>query len=482
MKKNLLTLHFKIFFTLSLFLSVFFAKSSFSSEIEKGYAQKLSLQDVVDSATLNYPKVLALYQEVEAAKGSVLASKGFFDVKLRQAFVDQSRGFYDGKYLDTEIAKKNQFLNSEIYAGYRRSDGTFQDYEGHYYTNHDGEFRVGAKFSLLRNSMIDEDRLRLILSKLSLEESKFALANIKNEIKKDAKIAYYAWIVSHEIYKIYRELYELALNRNKQLEVRVRRGDLAAIILIENERNALKRKTEMLKAKQSFENSSIYLSLFYRDDNGDPIIVSEANVPESLRFSKELAKIKPEKIDKDLIQAYQRRADLKIINISKKKQKQNLKQAKNLYKPRLDIKFEASNDISNEDTARGQSKNEASLNFEIPLQQRTAKGEIAKAKSMISKIKYEEKLLRETIKVRVKQSQISINNIVEMSDNLTQEIDLSLKLEKAEKTRFTRGGSDFFLINMREQNTATAKISSVINRGNYLKEKAKYEAEIFSYD
>jgi len=43
----------------------------------------------------------------------------------------------------------------------------------------------------------------------------------------------------YEVYLINKELYDLAIKRNKLFEVRIAKGDLAPIILIENERNAL---------------------------------------------------------------------------------------------------------------------------------------------------------------------------------------------------------------------------------------------------
>lgn len=451
-----------------------FNQNSFAKSSKKS----LEVQEVADSALRNYPKVLALYEEIEAAKGSVLASQGFFDVKLRQSYIDKSRGFYDGKYVDTELSKRNSFLGSEITVGYRKSFGTFENHETENLTNKDGEFRASAKFSLLQNSMIDESRLRLILSRLSVEESKFALENIKNEIRRDTKKAYYNWVIYGEIYNVYQELYDLALERNKQIEIRVKKGDLAKIILIENERNALNRKTAMIKAKQNFENSAIYLSLFYRDKSGDPIIAKEEMLPK-YNFDNDLKIINNEKLEKDFILSTQKRADLNIIRVLRTKEKEKLSQAKNLYKPILDVEFRASNDISNENTARGQSKNEARVNFEIPLQRRFAKGEIAKVNADLNRINYEEKLLKESVKVNLSQIKNYINNIYEMHKNLKTEVDLSQKLEEAERTRFKKGGSDFFLINIREQDTASAKIANILVFGDYLKQNADYEAEAF---
>ncbi len=464
--------------TALLIFSLFFCYANSYAAEREIQDQKLTLQEVVNSAVTNYPKVLALYEEIKMAEGSVLASKGFFDIRLRQQYVNKTRGYYDGEYTDTQLAKNNAFLGSKMSLGYRKSFHNFENHETQNITSQDGEFRAEASFSLLQNSMIDKSRLKLILARLSLEESKLALLNIKNKIRQDAKKSYYNWIISGQIYEIYKELYKLAIKRNKQLEVRVEKGDIASIILLENERNALSRKTSMIKARQKFENAAIYLSLFYRDKNGEPIMVKNSRLPE-IDLYQNLTIFNDQKINTDLATLKSRSAPLKIIDISQQKESQNLKQARNLYKPKLDVKFKASNDIANQNEKLGQTKNEVRLDFEMPLQRRMAKGEINKSKAKIDKIKYEEKLMLQSAKVNLLQIQNSVNAIVQMHENLKKEVEFSVKLENAEKTRFNRGGSDFFLINMREQNTASAQITNAIMVGDYFKKIAEYEATAF---
>lgn len=457
---------------------ILLAKPALAVDYQLKSQKKLELATIINSALAHYPKVLAIYQEVEAAKGSVLANKGFFDVKLRQEYVNKTRGYYDGSFSDTSISKQNQFLGSEISLGYRKSFKDFENHETSHITNNDGELYLKGKFSLLRNAMIDESRLSLILARLDLNERKQALRNIKNQIKFDATKAYYDWIKAGKIYQSYRELYNLALKRNKQVAIRVKKGDLAEITLTENRRNLLSRKSAMIRALQQFQNNAIYLSLFYRDKSGSPIIISSSQMPE-INISQELSSLTISQIDRDLVDAMQNRADMQIIKIARQKENANLKQAQNLYKPKLDLNVKLSNDISNENQPRGQSKNEIGLNFSLPLQQRKAKGAIAKAKAKISKIKYQQQLLRDSIKVSLAQISNSINATAKMHDNLIQEFRLSKRLEKAENKRFKKGGSDFFLINLREQQSLNAKILAIKTYADYFKFQALYDAEVF---
>ncbi len=192
-----------------LFLNLqLFSALSFANEVKK-----ISQNDVLDSAVNFYPQILANYEKVKASEGSYLAAQGFFDVKLEQQYQDKTRGYYDGKVYDAKLAKELGFMGSKIYGGYRKSYGNFATYDGEKITNGDGEYRVGGKISLLKNRDIDGNRLAVLLAGLGIEESKIQLEFIKKIIERDAVKAYWRWVVSGKIYKIYDDLYQFSLKR-----------------------------------------------------------------------------------------------------------------------------------------------------------------------------------------------------------------------------------------------------------------------------
>lgn len=441
--------------------------------------QPLTQKMVVDSALKNYPKVLSYYEKIAIKEGGVLENEGFFDVKLKQSYSDRSRGFYDGKILDSFIEKQNSFLSSKIYAGYRKSFGSFPSYEGDSITNSDGEYRTGIKFSLLRNSMIDQGRLDLITSKFELKESKVQLENIKIEIQRDATKAYWSWVVAGKIFQTYENLYEIAVKRNQQLEMRLKKGDIAQITLIENKRNILNRKSAMIEAQREFKNAAIYLSLFYRDENQNPKIPNEQSLPEIDFSVKELNALE---IDKDTIHALSERPEIRILKIKKEQELANLEQANNLLKPQLDVDIGVSKDIGNGSIERGQTNNYVKAELEMPIQRRQAKGRVAASESKIKVIKYEEQLLGDKVKAEIDQIKNSLNYTSNIIKNTSEEVSLCKALEEAERERFKNGNSDFFLINMREQETARAKINQLVTYEKYKDFNADYKAAAFLWD
>lgn len=422
---------------------IFFSHQSFANGNlqNKESNPPLLIEKIIESSQKNYPQILNFYEKVASKEGKVLESLGFFDIKIKNQYQDKSRGFYDGKINDISIEKQNGFLGSKIYGGYRKSFGSFADYDGNNLTNDEGEYRIGGSFSLLRNRAIDTGRLDLITSQLELKESQIQLEKVKREITRDAIKSYWNWIIAGYIYQTYEKLYELAKKRDSQLKIRHQKGDIAQIILTENHRNVLNRQSLMQEAKNNFDNSTLALSMYYRGQNGEMILAKITELP---KIDFDLSKNLSNKINEDISSGLENRPELRLLKIQSEQENNNLSQAKNLYQPKLDIQFEASKDLGQGPKSRAQSNNQVKLDFELPLQQNVAKGKIANSSSKIKAIKYEEQFYRDKISTEIGQLNNSLKNILQIYENYLEELKLSQILEKAEKERFQNGHSDFF--------------------------------------
>jgi outer membrane protein TolC len=440
------------------------------------FAQNISQKEIVESSLKHYPLILSNYQKIQAAKGSMLASKGFFDITLKQNYQNQTRGFYDGSLSETRLEKNLGYLNAKAFTGFRKSFDDFANYDGDKTTNDNGELFAGLKLSLLRNATIDENRLLVQVAQLEVKDAELQMQKIKMQIARDAKIAYWQAKAAAKIYEIYKNLFDLSLTRQAQLEEKARKGAIAQIIVVENRKNILKRKTLLAKARQEFENRSLFLSLFYRDENGLPKLIKLKDFP-PVNFH--LQEISKEKLKQDVEFALNSRPEINLIKNEKNIATQQLKFADNLYKPQLDVEFGVSKDRGGNDFDKRASENFVNLDFSIPLQQRQARGESAKASSKIKSLEFELQLAQEQIVVSLEQLAISIENISEIFDNLQEESSLAQKLEEAERERFKQGASNFFLVNMREQDTADAKASLFEIFAKYQETVASYEFASF---
>lgn len=468
---------------LKLFVAAIIAFPSFSlaqEQKENNAAKILTLEEVVKSAVKNYPIIFSHYDKIRAAESNLLSAKGFFDIRLKQNYSDRTRGYYDGKTYDAEIEKHLGVLGSRVYGGYRKSYGKFPSYEGGSITNSGGEFRAGAKFSLLKDRDIDQNRLSLILGNLSVEDAKIELDNIKIEIIRDTTKAYWSWVCAGKILQIYEDLYQLSLNRQKQFEVKAQKGDIAQIVIVENRKNLLKRQASLIKIRQEFESASIYLSLFYRDENGAQINPKSKKLPS---LDLKLSKIPNERdIEKAKELALVRRPEIRVLQIKSSEQKSNLKYAKNLLQPELDVEIGASKDEGNGPRSRTESNNYTNLSFSFPLQQREAKGKISAAESKLSAISYEKTLLEDQIKVEIDQIILKKLTIYETYSLLTEEVKLAETLQNAEVEKFKQGVSNFFLVNLREQDYAASKAALIEVFKEFQNTKADYNLAVFDYE
>ncbi len=465
------------FFLLALTQLLLLSSNSFADQVKTESGKVLTLAEVVKSAVNNYPKIFSHYDKIRAAESNLLAAKGFFDIRLKQNYSDRTKGYYDGKSYDAEIEKHLGVLGSKVYGGYRKSYGKFADYEGGSITNGGGEFRVGAKFSLLKDRDIDQNRLALVLGRLSIEEAQVELENIKMEIARDATKAYWTWVASGKILQIYEDLLQLSKNRQKQLEVKSKRGDVAEIIAVENRKNLLKRQASLAKMRQEFEASSIYLSLFYRDRNANPIKPKAQYLPS---LDLKLTAIPSEnQLDKAKEKALVNRPEIKVIKIKSSEQSNELKYAKNLLQPQFDIEVGASKDEGPGPRSRGEANNYTNLNFSIPLQQREGKGKKAAAESKLSAINYEKTLLEDQIRVEIDQIAVKIVTISETYSLLQEEAKLAEVLQDAEAEKFKYGASNFFLVNLREQDFAASKAAVIEVFKEFQNTMADYNLAIF---
>ena len=160
------------------FISILFSLLAFSA------SAKLDEDIILHSTRVHYPMVKEALENVEAAKMKVLASKGNFDLKLESKMDMRTRGFYDGKSGDVRAVKPLRFMNTEIYTGYRVSDGSYPDYEGKVDTLSEGEVRAGIKVSLWQTRDIDENRLVLWNSQLEEQIKDFKLQSTKLKAQK----------------------------------------------------------------------------------------------------------------------------------------------------------------------------------------------------------------------------------------------------------------------------------------------------------
>ncbi|MEZ4818401.1 MAG: TolC family protein [Bdellovibrionota bacterium] len=299
----------------------------------------VELHDVLTSVYEHFPMVLAAQKKVESQEQKVIASQGAFDLTLHSEADIRAQGYYDGRSIDVYAQKPLMFNAGKVYGGYRISDGLYPSYEGKRHTLDQGEINAGLQFSVWRNRSIDEPRGMLWNSQIQQSIEEMKLRQVELDVHKKAVQQYWHWVVQGSIYRVYENLVQIALARDKALQERVRKGDLAEIYLSENRQYLANRQLQVAHAKQDFEKASYGLSLFYRDSSGQPQIPTIESIPGFTIDSETLVLLD---VENDIAYAMDRAPSLKILDLQAEQLGYMIRLGKNELSPLLDFDFSVS--------------------------------------------------------------------------------------------------------------------------------------------
>ncbi len=441
----------------------------------------LRLETVLDASAAQFPAILESLANRRAAEGAVLASEGAFDLVFSADGYDRVTGFWTGRIVNTEVRRNLRPLGATVYGGYRVSDGTFPIYEDINFTNTGGEAKIGALFSLLRNRNIDKRRFNEIDAQLGLAQADFDVLLTRIGVQRRALIAYWRWVAAGQQLKIYEELLSIAEDRQSGLEEQVRRGARAAIFLTENQQNITRRQRLTVEARRDFQAAANTLSFYYRGADGQPVIPSPSQLPpmpSAERFAAILdaAESGP---DAPISSALARRPELAILRTAIERAQAETALRKNDLRPQLDVNAEVSRDfgeVAEGGISRDSTDTIVGLRFSVPLQRREARGRLTAARAAEEAARQRERQAEDQIELEVRNILIDLNVSKQLARLAELEVEQTTAMQNAERERFNSGASDFFLVNVREETAADARIRYVLAALTLLEAQANYNA------
>jgi outer membrane protein TolC len=413
---------------------------------------KISYQDVLSSSIKHYPDIIAAQNSLESSEQKVIQAEGEYDLYFKTDYYNRVEGFYDGQQVNSLLVKPFQTMNTEVYGGFRHSDGSFPIYDGKMVTNDGGEYLVGFKTSLLKDRDIDKNRVAILDSEFDFDISSQELVLTKLSIQRQALSQYLNWLYKAFEYKIIDELNEIAKNRQQAFVKKFEEGEVAELAVTENKQLLLQRNIELQKAEQEFENASNKLSLFYRDGQGQKIKPNYNNAdrdfPEfEISFS-----------EGDIERIIEQRPEVIILQNQINKMRNKVRLGENELATQADLNFEFSNDEGAGSITREEEEVLVKLDFKIPLQRNKGRGMVSSSLAEISKLENKLKITKDKLRVELK-NQLHNLKIADNVINLAiEELNTAKEIYEAEKIRFANGDNDFFMLNQREKSLAEAKI------------------------
>lgn len=425
------------------------------------FAATLTPEELLSSTRKHYPAIEAAIASAEAEQAGVQEARGAFDARVDQSLSRRFSGFYDGQQADTRIVKPLPEFNSEIYGGYRISDGIFPLYEDELLTNQGGEFRIGAQISLLRDRLIDNRRAGVNQAQIEADIADIELLLTQLEVHQQALVAYWRWVAAGRQLDVLNDMTALLAKRQSGLERRLARGDVAEIFLTENQQIIARLKAQSLEQTRRLQIAANQLSLYYRDEAGEPITPEKSALPPGFPAPKRIQDAQ------ELIDAIESHPILNRLYQHISLQEQELALGENLLLPRADLRVELSDDQGSGSVTRREAETVAKLEVSIPLQRNAGAGKIHGARAEIKRLQSEFKLQRDRLIQQLNDLIIQLKTTAEEIEITAEEIDLAARMQQAERTRFNKGDSDFFLVNVRDQAAANAQIQHINAQLNY---------------
>ncbi len=438
--------------------------------------------EVLASSERHFPKILASLAELRGAAGRVLEAEGAFDLVFDAEGFSRVAGFYDGTALGGGAKQRLPGMGAELYGGYEISDGTFPTYEDQYYTNTGGTLKVGALFNLLRNRQTDSERIGLQDAQVRREAAELDVLLTKIGVQQQALIAYWRWVALGRQVNVYADLLRIATERQVGLIEQVRRGAVAEIFLTENQQNITRRQVLVTASRRDLMKAGNALSFYFRGDDGRPLVpgISRLPSPQQLGPANDPSVLP----DAATANALERRPELDLLRTTMIQVQNDIALAENELQPRLDFGVELKQgfgSVGDGGPSRPGTDAIVGFTFSVPLQQRSARGRLAAAQAELQAAAYEQQLREDQIELEVRNILLELAFARQLQQLAEIDVQQSDTMRDSEKRRFESGASDFFLVNLREETAANARITLLEAELQTRIARADYDAAVVDF-
>ncbi|MFT7286978.1 MAG: outer membrane protein TolC [Halieaceae bacterium] len=421
--------------------------------------QPLLAEEVLAASERHFPTILKALARRQAAAGRVTESLGAFDVVFAADGFDRFDGFYDGAALGSSVVKALRPMGAKVYGKYSLSNGNFPTYEDQHYTNEAGTAKLGVLFSMLRDRDIDSRRFGEIDAQLALQQADLEVLLTKIGVQQRALSSYWRWVATGQQQAVYEDLLSIALQREKGLEREVKSGLRAEIFLTENKQNITRRQTLFTAAGRDFQIAANQLAFYLRDAQGEPLIPMTQRLPAAQQLG-ELPQL-PGVDDLDVQSLLEQRPELQILQTGAERALQKIALSENELKPRLDLNVELAEgfgSLGEGGASRDGTDAVIGFSFSVPLERRRARGRISQARAELESLRQDQRRVEDKVEIELRNILLELDIARQLMALAEQDVELSETMRRAEVRRFEQGASDFFLVNIREETAADARI------------------------
>ena len=443
----------------------------------------LSLDDVVVSIRDHFPLIQQATASRGIASGEALSAAGAFDHQLHGFSESQPLDFYKN-YRHSIGVKRDTMWGGQTFAGYRIGRGSFEPWYLERETDKGGEFNAGFVAPLVRDRWIDSNRAKLWQAQLEQRRVEPEIMAQVILFVRDGTVTYWNWVAAGENYRIAEGLLKLANERNEGLEEQVRVEEKAAIDLVDNRRIIVSREAKFIDARRKLEQAAVKLSLFYRSESGESVVVDSLRLPEDfLQETLQNATSVLNEENDDISLALAQRPELAELQLVREQLCVALRQARNETWPDVDGGLLVAQDVG-EPTSPKRDKSdfelEALLAVSVPLERRGALGKVRSLRWKLAQLNAKNRFAADKIVADVRLARAALTAAIERVQIASEGYDLAVRMRQAERELFDQGQSTLFNLNIREEQAAEAAVAQVQALFEYFVARADFAAAMGS--
>jgi outer membrane protein, heavy metal efflux system len=444
-----------------------------AAEMTATKTSTLTLDNVVSAAKKSFPGLLATEQRKQVAAGELTAAEGGFDTLLKAQNRWSIVGLYENQNNEVSLEQPTKLWGTTFFGGWRRGVGDYPVYEGKSQTTDSGEARIGVNVPLWRNRDIDRRRASLQQAEWGQLIAGHEYEQALIEATRMASYRYWDWVLAGQRLIVAKHLLHIAEQRDKGIRERVAAGDIPEFEALDNQRAIIERQERVVAAQRLLEQSAIQLSLYWRDDAGQPQLPTDQQLPEHFPDSDS---IKTLSVAEAMQTSLNQRPEPQRLELQTKQTQTELELQQNQRAPAVDLTVSAANDIGNSREKIIRNELYVGLNIDFPLQQRVATGRAKAAAANVRRLTLDRQLQDERIAAEVKDVFSALSALQKRLSLSADQLNAAEQLAEGEKTRFDLGESTLLFVNLREIAKGDAALQYAEATASLFRSYADYQA------
>lgn len=413
--------------------------------------EALTLADVVASVYRAYPEIEQARLRGRLTSGEQTTALGAYDLKLEGYTLNQPVGFYKNYRQGIGLARQT-WWGGYLSSGYRLGRGEIEPWYKERQTNTGGEFKLALVQPLLQGRAIDAYRVELFQANLRRQSVGPEIQENILYVSKDAADAYWSWVAAGVTLRAQLQLLRLAETRDGQLREMLKVGQEKVINIIVNDQLIAERRGKVVESEQKFWQASSKLSLYLRDENGQPLVPSPFWLPGGFADTNELPVAS---FDQDLFDAISRRPELTLLDLQIQEIQWDARLASNQMLPSVDFTIQGKQGLgdplsSSSIDDKGPFQLEAGVIGDVPIQRRKARGKLTASNAKIDILNQKRRLQTDKIAVELQIAQTALMASSESIRQAKAALNASTTTLEAYRFAFEKGQLDLVFLNLVE--------------------------------